>query len=83
MFRKIRVIAGPYRTARRYAERRGWADDDYLIVCRGHQLARLDPALIGEIIVIRLAELGTRIQAEIVEQIQVVKSLWPVRIAAA
>ncbi len=83
MYRKYRVIAGPYRVARRFAQSQGWDEDDYVIVSRGHQLARLDPALIGEIVVVKLHDLGERIKAEIVQEIQQLRSLWPVRVAAA
>jgi hypothetical protein len=74
----IRVICGPYRLARRYAERRGWVDDQFIIVTRAHQLARLDPALIKEILVVRLHALGQAIMGQIHEEIDLVRALWPV-----
>jgi hypothetical protein len=81
--RKYRVIAGPYRVARRYAQRQGWSPDEYVIVCRGHQLAALDPAMIAEIIMVKLHDLGQRVLAEIHEEIARVKTLWPVQTVAA
>lgn len=81
--RKYRVIAGPYRLARRFAERRGWTEEEYLIVTRGHQLARLDPALITAIFVLKLNVLGQRVKQEIREEIARVRTLWPVPVAAA
>lgn len=78
MHRQFHVIAGPYRVARRYAERRGWTDDEIVIVTRGHQLAKLDPALIAAIITVKLHALGQRIMEEIREQIDQVRALWPV-----
>lgn len=81
MHHRVHVIAGPYRLAHRYAERRGWNPDDFVIVTRGHQLARLDPALIAEIIILKLHTLGQRIMEEIREEIDRVKALWPVRTA--
>ncbi len=83
MHRKYRVIAGPYRIARRFAQSQGWSEDAYVIVSRGHQLAKLDPALIGEIMVIKLDTLADRIRLDIIAEIQQLRSLWPVRVAAA
>lgn len=73
------VIAGPYRIAHRYAQAQGWGDDDYLIITRGHQLAKLDPALIASIVIIKLHALGERILDEIHQEIDRVQALWPVR----
>jgi hypothetical protein len=78
MNRQYRVIAGPYRTAKRYAESMGWALDEIVIVSRGHQLASLDPALIASIVTVKLHDLGHRFVAEIQEEINRVKALWPV-----
>lgn len=83
MSRKVRVIAGPYRTARKYAASMGWADEEYLIVTRGHQLARLDPALIATIITVKLHVLSQRIVAEIRDEIDRLRTLWPVPTEAA
>lgn len=83
MNRKIRVIAGPYRVARKYAASMGWADDSYLIVTRGHQLATLDPALIASIVTVKLHTLGQRIVEEIREEIERLRTLWPVPTTAA
>lgn len=83
MTRKIRVIAGPYRVARKYAASMGWSGDTYMIVTRGHQLAGLDPALIASIVTVKLHTLGERIVAEIREEIERVRSLWPVPTSAA
>lgn len=83
MSRQYRVIAGPYRSARRFARSQGWAEDEVIIVSRGHQLANLDPALIASIITVRLHELGRRIVADIKEEIARVRALWPVPVEAA
>lgn len=83
MNRQYRVIAGPYRIAKRYAQSRGWAEDEVIIVTRGHQLARLDPALIASIVTVKLHTMGARIVAEIQEEIARVKALWPVPTLAA
>lgn len=81
--RKYRVIAGPYRAARRYAQSMGWSVDEYIIVTRGHQLAHLDPALILDIVTVRLNTLATKISLEIHDEIDQVKTLWPVPLAVA
>lgn len=73
---RLRVLAGPHGLARRYAERRDWAEDSYIIVTRPHQLARLDPALVLSIITIKLHALGDRIAREIREELQQIKALW-------
>jgi len=78
MNRQYRVIAGPHRIARRYAERRGWAPDEYIIVVRGHQLAKLDPALIAAIITVKLHTMAKKIIEEIQDEIDRVRALWPV-----
>lgn len=83
MSRKIRVITGPYRVARRYATSMGWHDEEYLIVTRGHQLARLDPAMIATIIEVKLNTLGQRIADEIRDEIDRLRTLWPVPTVAA
>lgn len=83
MRRKYQVVAGPHRIAKRYALSRGWADDEVIIVTRGHQLARLDPELITSIVTVQLHTLGARITAEIQEEIARVAALWPVLTQAA
>lgn len=83
MNRKIRVIAGPHRVARRYAASMGWADSDFIIVTRGHQIASLDPNLILNIVTVRLHVLGGKIMDEINVEIDRVRTLWPVPTVAA
>lgn len=83
MKRNIRVIAGPYGIARKYAKSMGWVGDDFLIVTRGHQLATLDPALVGSIVTVRLDTLGSRVGEEIREEIERLRALWPVPMTAA
>lgn len=83
MNNKIHVVAGPYCLAKRYASRQGWADAEFIIVTRAHQLARLDPALIAEIITVKLYDLGFRIAAKIFEEIDRMVALFPVRLVAA
>lgn len=78
MHPQFHVIVGPYRAARRYAERRGWSEDEIVIVTRGHQLAKFDPALIAAIITVKLHALGQRVMEEIHEEIDRVRALWPV-----
>lgn len=80
---KIRVVAGPYRLAKRYAESMGWAAEEFLIVTRAHMLAQLDPALIAAIVEVRLNNLGDRISTEIRQEIDRLRTLWPVPTAAA
>lgn len=80
---RYHVIAGPYRMAKKYAASRGWSDDEIIIVTRGHQLAQLDPALIVSIVTVKLHQLGVRIIAEIREEIERVRVLWPVPMMAA
>lgn len=77
MNRKFRVIAGPYRVARKYALAQGWKDEDVMIVCRGHQLAGLDPALIASIITVKLHTMGARVINEIRDEIDNIHALWP------
>lgn len=77
------VIAGPYRVARRYAQSMGWAEDDYVIVVRGHQLARLDPARIAAIVTVKLNDLGQKAVTEFLDEIERLRSLWPVPLQAA
>lgn len=76
MNRQLRVLAGPHRLARRYAERHDWAEDTYIIVTRSHQLARLDPALMISITAVSLHALGERIAREITEELMSIKALW-------
>lgn len=83
MNRQYRVIAGPYRIAKRYAQSRGWAEDEVIIVTRGHQLARLDPALIVSIVTVKLHTMGARIVDEIQLEIARVSALWPALTLAA
>jgi hypothetical protein len=83
MTRKIRVIAGPHRTARKYAISMGWDEGDYIIVTRGHQLAQLDPSLILSIFTIQLYKMGKRVQDELEEEIKALKFLWPIPTVAA
>jgi hypothetical protein len=82
--RKFRVIAGPYRVARKYALSQGWPEDEIMIVTRGHQLANLDPALIASIITVKLHTMGARIITELRDEIERICTLWPqVRTVAA
>lgn len=76
MTRKI-VLVGPYGTARRYALSNKWTDDDYVIVTRGHQLAKLDPQLMKKIVEVKLHDLNERIAADIQFEIERIKALWP------
>lgn len=78
MMRELRVLAGPARLARRYAERQGWPEESYLIITRGHQLARLDPARVTVIVMVKLAQLGKTIAEEITEEVALIKALWSV-----
>lgn len=80
---KLHVVAGPYRLARRFAERRGWSPEEYLIVTRGHQLAQLDPALILNIFLVSLHALTDRVVLDIKDEIDRVRSLWTVPLAVA
>lgn len=80
---KYRVIAGPYRVAKRYAESRNWRDDEVVIVTRGHQLAKLNPADIAAIVTVKLHVLGARVADEITDETHRIQSLWPVRVLAA
>jgi hypothetical protein len=75
--RKFRVVAGPYRVARKYAMSQGWTDDEIMIVSRGHQLAVLDPALIASIITVKLHTMGARVINEIRDEIENIHALWP------
>lgn len=77
------VIVGPHRTARKYAEARNWNNDDFIIVTRGHQLAQLDPALMRQIVTVKLHTMGQRIMEEIHEAIEQIRALWPVPTMAA
>lgn len=77
MNRKFRVIAGPYRVARRYALSQGWTEDEVMIVTRGHQLASLDPNLIASIITVKLHTMGFRVITEIRDEIERIRALWP------
>lgn len=78
MHQQYRVIAGPYRIARKYAQSMGWSDDEIIIVTRGHQLATLDPKLIAALFTVKLHTMGERVVAEIVEEIERIRALWPV-----
>lgn len=80
---KIRVIVGPYHLAKRYAERFNFHGEDVIIVTRGHQLAKLNPADIAGIITVRLNALGARIARDIAEETRRIRSLWPITIQAA
>lgn len=80
---KVRVVVGPHRLARRYAQRHGWAEETYLIITRAHQLARLDPALVASIVMVKLHHLGQRIAEEIHDEVMRIKTLWPVPTQAA
>lgn len=82
MNRQYRVIAGPYRIAKRFARSKGWADDEIVIVSRAHQLASLDPALITGIVTVKLHALSRRIVEEIREEIARLRMLWPVPVEA-
>lgn len=81
--RMYRVIAGPHRLARRYAKRRGWNEDEYIIVTRGHQLAQLDPSMIAAIITVELHTMARRVIEEIRLEIDRIRVLWPVQTVAA
>lgn len=83
MHRQYRVVAGPYRIARRFAQSQGWTEDEYIVVSRGHQLAKLDPALIRDIVVVKLHDLSSRISADLLAEIATLRALWPVQVAAA
>lgn len=80
---QFRVIAGPYRNAKRYAESKGWTPDEYVIVTRAHQLCGLDPARIATIITVHMNALSARINAEIHEELRTLKALWPIPMLAA
>lgn len=75
---KIQVIAGPHREARRYAQTQGLSPDEYLIVTRAHQLAGLNPERIVRIVMVKMANLGSRIAQELREEIGQLTALWPV-----
>lgn len=79
---KLRVLVGPHRLARRYAERHGWAEDTYIIVTRSHQLARLDPALVISIVMVKLHALGERFAAELRQEIMDMRALWTIPMKA-
>jgi hypothetical protein len=81
--RSLKVLAGPARLAHRYAQRMGWAENEYIVITRGHQLARLDPARVKQIVVIKVHALGKVIAADIHEEILRIKALWPVPMVAA
>lgn len=83
MNRKIRVIAGPHRTARQYAKSMGWRETEFIIVTRGHQLAQLDPSMILSIFTVKLHTLGKRVEDELMEEINALKTLWPIPTLAA
>lgn len=80
---KKHVLVGPARLAHRYAQRRGWSEDGYLIVTRAHQLARLDPELIFSIVCVRLEALGEKVMIELRREIDRIRMLWPVPALAA
>lgn len=83
MNHQFRVVAGPYRIARKYAESMGWSEDDYIIVSRGHKLAALDPAMIASIVIVALHTMAARIMSDIVSEIDRVRAIWPVPVSAA
>ncbi len=83
MNNQYRVLVGPYRIARRYAQSMGWSPDEFVIVTRAHQLNGLDPARIARIITLKVHALGKRIVDEIHEEINSLKALWPVPVVAA
>lgn len=78
MNRKFRVVVGPYQAARRWAVKQGLHEDEIVIVTRGHQLAALDPALILQIIAVKIHQLGEKILDEIRLEVDRVRALWPV-----
>lgn len=80
---KLKVVAGPYAVAQRYAKQKGWHPDEYMIVTRAHQIARLDPATVVAVITVKLQNLGQRIVAEIHEELDKLRALWPVPLTAA
>lgn len=81
--KQYRVIAGPYRIAHRYAQTMGWAENEFVIVVRGHQLARLDPAQISAIITIKLHTMAARVITDLRDAIDQVRTLWPVPMQTA
>lgn len=83
MSHQYRVLVGPYRTARRYAESMGWDVHDYVIVVRAHQLMGLDPARIGRIITLKTHTMGKRVIDEINQEIGVLRALWPIPMVVA
>lgn len=83
MSHQFRVLVGPFRTARRYAQSMGWAPDEFIIVTRAHMLQGIDPARISRIITLRTNNLGQRVVEEINDEIAVLRALWPVPVVAA
>jgi hypothetical protein len=80
---KLKVVVGPYRAAKRYAQSRGWSEEEYVVVTRGHQLARLDPAKLATIFTVKINGLGQRAVGELREEADRLKALWPVPILTA
>jgi hypothetical protein len=80
---QFRVLVGPYRVARRYAEAQGWSQDSYQIVVRGHQLARLDPARVAAITIVKLHTMTQKVIEEINQEIDRLRSLWTVPMSVA
>ena len=78
-----KVVVGPYRVAQRYAQRAGWLEDDVVIITRGHQLAAMDPALISQIVTVKLHALGKRVADDLAEETARITSLWPVNVQVA
>lgn len=80
MNRKLRVLVGPYRAARRFAALKGLEEHEYMIVTRAHQLAKLDPMLVRSIV--RLPGLAERFAQEIREEVDRITVLFPEVVAA-
>ncbi len=80
---KRRIVVGPYRLCRKYADSMGWNDEQYVIVSRAHQLATMDPAIIGSVITLKLHSLGARIATEITSEICRIRLLWSFPVTAA
>lgn len=80
MTRHLRVLVGPYRVARDFAAARGLQEHEYLIVTRAHQLAKLDPLLVGSIV--RLPGLAERFAKDIRDEVDRITALFPEIIAA-
>lgn len=83
MSRQRVILAGLPEQAKAYAGRRGLDEDDYIIVTRGDQIARLDPHLVRSIVLIDLHALGEDNAAAIVSEFDRMSNLWTVEIEEA